>query len=46
MVIEELMKATTEGLGVGGEVPVFPIQIFKVKEGVNYSCLLYTSRCV
>ena len=37
MVIEELMKATTEGLGVGGEVPVFPIQIFKVKEGVNYS---------
>lgn len=37
MVIEELMKATTEGLGVGGEVPVFPIQIFKVKDGVNYS---------
>lgn len=37
MVIEELMKATTEGLGSGGEVPVFPIQIFKIKEGVNYS---------
>lgn len=37
MVIEELMKATTEGLGVGGEVPVFPIQIFKIKEEVNYS---------
>lgn len=37
MVIEELMRATTEGLGAGGEVPVFPIQIFKVKEGINYS---------
>lgn len=30
------MRATTEGLGAGGEVPVFPIQIFKVKEGVNH----------
>lgn len=37
MVIEELMEATMEGLGAGGEVPVFPIQIFKVKEGVSYS---------
>lgn len=37
MVIEELMEATMEGLGSGGEVPVFPIQIFKVKEGVSYS---------
>lgn len=36
MVIEELMKATVEGLGEGGETPVFPIQIFKVKEGVNF----------
>lgn len=36
MVMEELMKATIEGLGEGGETPVFPIQIFKVKEGVNY----------
>ncbi|KAA6329937.1 Anaerobic ribonucleoside-triphosphate reductase [termite gut metagenome] len=37
MVINELLKATTEGLGVKGEVPVFPIQIFKVKEGISYS---------
>ena len=37
MVIEELLKATTEGLGSQGEVPVFPIQIFKVKDGVSYS---------
>ncbi|NCC09883.1 MAG: anaerobic ribonucleoside triphosphate reductase [Bacteroidia bacterium] len=36
MVIEELLKATTEGLGTRGEVPVFPIQIFKVKDGVSY----------
>ncbi|MGL5937416.1 MAG: anaerobic ribonucleoside triphosphate reductase [Phocaeicola sp.] len=37
MVIEELLQATTEGLGLRGEVPVFPIQIFKIKEGVSYS---------
>ena len=37
MVIEELLKATIEGLGTRGEVPVFPIQIFKVKDGVSYS---------
>ena len=37
MVIEELMEATMEGLGAGGEVPVFPIQIFKIKEGISYS---------
>ena len=37
MVMEELLKATTEGLGNQGEVPVFPIQIFKVKDGVSYS---------
>ena len=36
MVIRELLSATIEGLG-HGEVPVFPIQIFKVKEGVNYN---------
>ncbi len=36
MVIRELLKATVEGLG-HGEVPIFPIQIFKVKDGVNYS---------
>ena len=37
MVIEELLKATIEGLGTRGEVPVFPIQIFKVKDGVSFS---------
>ncbi|MGL5272398.1 MAG: anaerobic ribonucleoside triphosphate reductase [Phocaeicola sp.] len=37
MVVEELLQATTEGLGPRGEVPVFPIQIFKIKEGVSYS---------
>ena len=36
MVIRELLSATVEGLGQG-EVPIFPIQIFKVKEGVNYT---------
>lgn len=36
MVIRELLSATAEGLG-HGEVPVFPIQIFKVKDGISYS---------
>ncbi len=35
MVIQELLAATTEGLGTG-EIPVFPIQIFKVKKGLKY----------
>ena len=35
MVVRQLLKTTQEGLG-NGEVPIFPIQIFKVKEGVNY----------
>lgn len=37
MVIDELLKTTIEGLGTRGEVPVFPIQIFKIKDGVSYS---------
>jgi ribonucleoside-triphosphate reductase len=37
MVTSELLRATVEGLGIHGEVPVFPIQIFKVKEGISYS---------
>ena len=37
MVIEELLKSTIEGLGIHGEVPVFPIQIFKIKDDVSYS---------
>ena len=36
LLIRELLSATSEGLG-HGEVPVFPIQIFKVKEGISYS---------
>lgn len=36
MVIRNLLKATTSGLG-GGETPIFPVQIFKVKEGINYN---------
>lgn len=36
MVIRQLLLATEEGLG-NGETPIFPIQIFKVKEGVNYN---------
>lgn len=36
MVIRELLAATVEGLG-HGEVPVFPIQIFKIKEGISWS---------
>lgn len=36
MVVTNLLKATTAGLG-SGETPIFPVQIFKVKEGVNYN---------
>lgn len=36
LVIEQLLLATEEGLG-HGETPIFPIQIFRVKEGVNYN---------
>ncbi|MCV3473507.1 anaerobic ribonucleoside triphosphate reductase [Campylobacter sp. CNRCH_2014_2849] len=36
MVIENLLKATIKGLG-NGETPIFPVQIFKVKEGINYN---------
>ena len=35
MVIRNLLLATSAGLG-NGETPIFPVQIFKVKEGVNY----------
>ena len=36
MAIRNLLTATENGLG-GGETPIFPIQIFRVKEGVNYN---------
>lgn len=36
LAIEQLLLATEAGLG-NGETPIFPIQIFRVKEGVNYN---------
>ena len=36
MAMEQLLLATEAGLG-NGETPIFPIQIFRVKEGVNYN---------
>lgn len=36
MIIKNVLLATEAGLG-NGETPIFPIHIFKVKEGVNYN---------
>ena len=36
LVMKSIMLATQAGLG-NGETPIFPIQIFKVKEGVSYN---------
>jgi len=36
LVIKNILLVTEEGLG-NGETPIFPIHIFKVKEGVNYN---------
>ena len=36
LVMKQLLLATEAGLG-NGETPIFPIQIFKVKEGINYN---------
>lgn len=36
LVIAAILKATEAGLGEG-ETPIFPVQIFKVKEGVNFN---------
>ncbi|WP_214816040.1 anaerobic ribonucleoside triphosphate reductase [Exiguobacterium sp. s59] len=36
ILIRELLRATERGLG-NGETPIFPIQIFKVKEGINFN---------
>ncbi|NLZ37372.1 MAG: anaerobic ribonucleoside triphosphate reductase [Clostridiales bacterium] len=36
LVVKMLLKATDAGLGFG-ETPIFPIQIFKVREGTNYN---------
>jgi ribonucleoside-triphosphate reductase len=35
LVIKNLLLATESGLG-NGETPIFPIHIFKVKDGINY----------
>ncbi|MEG0875341.1 MAG: anaerobic ribonucleoside triphosphate reductase [Clostridiales bacterium] len=36
LLIKNLLLATEAGLG-GGETPIFPIQIFRIKEGKNYN---------
>lgn len=36
LVSKYLLEATSRGLG-HGETPIFPISIFKVKEGINYN---------
>lgn len=36
MVIKNILLTTEKGLG-NGETPIFPIHIFKVKEGINYN---------
>ena len=36
LVMENVMLATEAGLG-NGETPIFPIQVFRVKEGVSFS---------
>lgn len=36
IVMHAILDATIAGLG-NGETPIFPIQIFKVKEGINYN---------
>ena len=36
MVMKNLLLATDAGLG-NGETAIFPVQIFKVKEGINYN---------
>ncbi|MDO4261359.1 MAG: anaerobic ribonucleoside triphosphate reductase [Eubacteriales bacterium] len=36
MAVKNLLKVTDTGLG-NGETAIFPVQIFKVKEGINYN---------
>lgn len=36
MVVKNILLSTEAGLG-HGETPIFPIQIFRVKEGINYN---------
>lgn len=35
LIIKSILMATERGLG-HGETPIFPVQVFKVKEGVNF----------
>lgn len=35
LVMRELLESTYKGVG-NGETPIFPIQIFKIKDGVNF----------
>lgn len=35
LVVRSILLATEQGLG-NGETPIFPIQIYRVKEGINY----------
>lgn len=35
MLVKNMLLATQKGLG-NGETPIFPIQIFKVKDGINF----------
>ena len=36
LAVEQLLLATEAGLG-NGETPIFPIQIYRLKEGINYN---------
>ena len=36
LIMKNILLATEAGLG-GGETPIFPIQIFRVKEGINFN---------
>jgi ribonucleoside-triphosphate reductase len=36
MIVKNILLSTEAGLG-DGETPIFPIQIFRVKEGINYN---------
>ena len=40
MAMKNLLKVTDAGLG-NGETAIFPVQIFKVKEGINYLSLIH-----
>ena len=35
LVVKELLTATWNGLG-NGETPIFPIQVYQIKKGINY----------